>query len=81
MPGLKVEPVTEVDAEDEKPLSEEEEKILKCAGENEFITRNEIIDLLDVSPSTAARLIKKLVKKNLLAQSGKARNTKYTIVK
>lgn len=70
-----------VETETTKSLSEKEEKILEYAREHDFITRNNVIELLEVSRSTAARLIKKLVEENLLEQSGKARKTIYTIVK
>ena len=43
------------------------------------ITRhqNEVMGLLEVSISTAARVLKKLVKSNLLKQNGKGRGTNY----
>lgn len=50
-------------------------------GTHGAVTRNDIIGLLEVSASTAARVLKKLVKSNLLKQNGNARSTKYTIVK
>ena len=74
-----VEPVASPEIEVGKTLSENEEKILEYARQNDSITRNEVMELLDVSASTALRLIRKLVKNNLLKQDGKARNTKYTI--
>lgn len=46
---------------------------------HEFITKNEVIDLLGVSISNALRSIRKLTSKNLLKQEGKARSTKYVI--
>ena len=63
----------------EKKLSDEEEKILEYARKHGAITRNDVIGLLEVSASTAARVIRKMVKTNLLEQKGKARNTHYTI--
>lgn len=63
----------------EKELSDEEEKILEYARKHGAITRNDVIGLLEVSASTAARVIRKMVKTNLLEQKGKARNTHYTI--
>ena len=74
-----VESVVSPEIEVGKTLSENEEKILEYARQNDSITRNEVMELLDVSASTALRLIRKLVKNNLLKQDGKARNTKYTI--
>lgn len=70
---------TPVTVHTEKELSDEEEKILEYARKHGTITRNDVIGLLEVSASTAARVIRKMVKTNLLEQKGKARNTHYTI--
>lgn len=70
---------TPVTVHTEKKLSDEEEKILEYARKHGAITRNDVIELLEVSASTAARVIRKMVKTNLLEQKGKARNTHYTI--
>lgn len=70
---------TPVTVHTEKELSNEEEKILEYARKHGAITRNDVIELLEVSASTAARVIRKMVKTNLLEQKGKARNTHYTI--
>lgn len=70
---------TPVTVHTEKELSDEEEKILEYARKHGAITRNDVIGLLEVSASTAARVIRKMVKTNLLEQKGKARNTHYTI--
>lgn len=70
---------TPVTVHTEKELSDEEEKILEYARKYGAITRNDVIGLLEVSASTAARVIRKMVKTNLLEQKGKARNTHYTI--
>lgn len=70
---------TPVTVHSEKKLSDEEEKILEYARKHGAITRNDVIGLLEVSASTAARVIRKMVKTNLLEQKGKARNTHYTI--
>ena len=59
----------------------DEEKILEYTRSHGVITRNDVIELLGVSTSTASRIIRRMVKNNLLLQSGKARNTKYTILK
>ena len=67
-------------AERKKSLSNEEEKVLKYARIHGAVTRKDVIQLLKVSTSTAARVIKKLVKRNLLKQCGKAKNTYYTIM-
>lgn len=70
---------TPVTVHTEKELSDEEEKILEYARKHGTITKNDVIGLLEVSASTAARVIRKMVKTNLLEQKGKARNTHYTI--
>lgn len=70
---------TPVTVHTEKKLSDEEEKILEYARKHGAITRNDVIGLLEVSASTAARVIRKMVKTNLLEKKGKARNTHYTI--
>ena len=70
---------TPVTVHTEKKLSDEEENILEYARKHGAITRNDVIGLLEVSASTAARVIRKMVKTNLLEQKGKARNTHYTI--
>ena len=64
----------------ENRLSDEEEKILEYTRTYGSITKNDVVGLLEVSASTAARVIRKMVKGNLLKQNGKARNTHYTVV-
>ncbi len=64
----------------EKSLSNEE-KVLEYARSHGTVTRNDVIKLLEVSSSTASRVIRKMVKNNLLKQNGKARSTNYTIIK
>ena len=76
---VKMKSDTPVTVHTEKELSDEEEKILEYARKYGAITRNDVIGLLEVSASTAARVIRKMVKTNLLEQKGKARNTHYTI--
>ena len=78
---LKEAPAVSFDVRAEKVLSDREEKVLEYAISHGAITRNDVTKLLDVSVSTASRVIRELVKSNLLKQSGKARNTRYTIVK
>ncbi len=63
-----------------KNLSDEE-KVLEYARSHGAVTRNDVIELLGVSTSTASRVIRKMVKNNLLKQNGKARSTNYTILK
>lgn len=62
-------------------LSDAEERVLEYVRLHENITKNEAVGLLEVSAATASRLLRKLVKKNLLKQNGKARATYYTIIK
>lgn len=64
----------------EKSLSNEK-KVLDYARSHGTVTRNDVIALLGVSTSTASRVIRKMVKSNLLKQNGKARNTNYTVIK
>ncbi len=64
----------------EKSLSDEE-KVLEYTRSHGIITRNDVIELLGVSTSTASRVIRRMVKNNLLKQNGKARSTNYTILK
>lgn len=77
---LKAEPITSSAARAEKSLSNEE-RVLEYAMSHGAITRNDVIALLEVSTSTASRVIRKMVKNNLLKQNGKARNTNYTVIK
>ena len=64
----------------EKKFSNEEEKIMGYIKTHGFITKNNALELLEVSSSTTSRIIRKMVKNNLLKQNGKARNTYYTII-
>ncbi|SDF90794.1 RNA-binding domain-containing protein [Marvinbryantia formatexigens] len=64
----------------EKSLGNEE-RVLEYARSHGAITRNDVIKLLEVSTSTASRVLRKMVKSNLLKQNGKARNTNYTVIK
>lgn len=76
----KAELKTRLATEAENELDSEEEIILEYAKTHETIKKNDVIELLGVSTSTASRIIRKMVKNNLLKQNGKARNTHYTIV-
>ena len=78
-PALSSEPLT--NASDGVPISAREEKVLEYVRIYGAVTRNDVIGLLGVSSSTAVRILKNLVKNNLLKQNGKARSTNYTIVK
>ena len=77
--ALKVESITSSVAGAEKILSDEE-RVLEYARSHGAITRNDVIELLKVSSSTASRVIRRMVKSNLLKQNGKARNTNYTVI-
>ena len=78
-PVLSSEPLAK--ASDGAPIGAREEKVLEYVRIHGAVTRNDITGLLGVSSSTAVRILKKLVKGNLLKQNGKARSTSYTIVK
>jgi len=75
----KAESITSSAAGTEKSLSDEE-KVLEYTRSHGALTRNDVIELLGVSTSTASRVIRRMVKSNLLKQNGKARSTKYTIL-
>ena len=79
-PALSSEPLT--NTSDGVPTSAREEKVLEYVRIHGAVTRNDIIGLLGVSSSTAVRILKNLVKRNLLKQNGKARSTNHkTIVR
>lgn len=61
-------------------LDDDEQRVLDYVREHGAITRPETEELLGASASTASRLIKKMVSAGLLAQHGKARSIRYTIV-
>lgn len=69
------------DVKVEKMADAREEKILEYAQVHNSFTKNDVVNLLKVSPSTAARLIRRLIKNGLLKCNGKARSTYYTIIK
>ena len=75
----KAESITSSAVGAEKILSDEA-RVLEYVGAHGAITRNDVIELLKVSASTASRVIRKMVKSNLLEQNGKARNTNYTVI-
>lgn len=64
-----------------KMCQSDEEKVFEYAFSHGVITRNDVIELLGVSTSTASRVIRRMVKNKLLKQNGKARRTNYTIFK
>lgn len=65
-------------ASEEDTLSDEEEQVMGYAAEHRFFTKNDVVTLLDTSPSTASRILRNLVEKKYLVRQGKARNTKYS---
>lgn len=71
----------ETNKEDTQELSSEEEQVLEYAEKHEDFTKNDVVSLLKVSASTAARVIRGLVERNFLKRNGKARNTYYTLQK
>lgn len=71
----------ETNKEDTQELSSEEEQVLEYSGKHEDFTKNDVVSLLKVSASTAARVIRGLVERNFLKRNGKARNTYYTLQK
>ncbi len=75
----KTKSITSSAAGDEKILSDEE-RVLEYARSHGAITRNDVIELLKVSTSTASRVIRRMVKNNLLKRNGKARNTNYIVI-
>lgn len=81
VPVFKVQSATVYNSEMRKLADSREEKILEYARKHYAFTKNDIVDLLQVSPSTAIRLIRELVKRGLLKCDGKARSTYYTLIK
>ena len=61
--------------------SDEEEIILDYIRKNDRLTKNQAAELLEVSASTATRLLKRMVENHVLKRNGKARNTYYTELK
>ncbi len=56
---------------------EREQKILEYVKVHAAITRRECVQLLDVSESTAARVLDEMADKKYLERVGKGRGTKY----
>ena len=63
----------------ETSLNDREEKVLEYTRTHGAVTKKNVTELLEVSKSTAGRILKDLVENNLLNQYGKARSTKYTL--
>lgn len=58
-------------------LTDEEERVLAYIATREYIVRSEIDELLGISQSTSNRILKKMVRKDLIDQDGIGKNTKY----
>ena len=54
-----------------------EEKILDLIAQNGYVVRSDVDQLLDVSQTTASRILKRMVTDGLIYQDGKGRKTKY----
>lgn len=84
LPNLNAKYETGIMGESESAASAErtyddEHKIAELTGSQGEITRSDVENLLKVSTSTASRILRRMVKANILEQHGKARNTKYTL--
>ena len=62
-------------------LDSNEEKILRFLAEHQVITRKEAQILLDVSQSTAGRILKAMVDNGQIKQLGGSRTTRYELSK
>lgn len=60
-------------------LTIQERKVLEYTRKHEYIRKNDVMELLGVSSSTASRIIRKLLDENLLRQYGKARSSYYEL--
>lgn len=54
-----------------------EEKILDLIAQNGYVVRSDVDQLLDVSQTTASRILKRMVTDGLIYQDGRGRKTKY----
>lgn len=64
-----------------KGLSDEEEIIMEYIRKHDRLTKHQAAELLEVSDSTATRLLKRMVERHVIKRHGKARNTYYTEIK
>lgn len=60
-----------------EPPQTNEEKILDVLAQAGAITRSEVDTLLNVSQSTANRILKRMVREGMLVQEGRGRMTRY----
>lgn len=84
LPNLNAKYETGIIGESESTASvertyDDEHKIAEFTESQGEITRSDVENLLKVSTSTASRILRRMVKANILEQHGKARNTKYTL--
>ena len=56
-----------------------EEKIIALIKRKGEIVRNDVEELLSVSPATATRLLTKMVENGQISRLGSARSVKYTL--
>lgn len=68
-------------AKSNQNITDDEALIIGYAKSYNFITRNDVIELLDVSTSTASRILQRMVKIGVLKQYGNAIGTRYTAKK
>ena len=54
-----------------------EEKILDLIAKNGYVVRRDVDQVLDVSQTTASRILKRMVTDGLIYQDGSGRKTKY----
>lgn len=64
---------------DEKKGYDDERTIWELARSRGKITRSDVEKQLEVSASTASRILRRMVKNKILIQCGQARSTKYTL--
>ncbi len=61
--------------------STEEEKVIALVRKQGFVTRKEVESLLNVTQTTGGRLLKQMVENGQIAQTGRGRNTRYSLPK
>ncbi len=64
---------------EEKAKNNIEEKVLELAKRNGTITRKDIEQFTELKQTAAGRLLRNMVKGNLLVQKGQGRSTEYTL--
>ena len=66
--------------EEYEVLSKTEQQIIELMKQNGKLSRKEIETKLDLSTSTALRLLKKLTEKNLVVQNREGRKVNYHLI-